>query len=171
METSYYAIRLEQKLIQEFKTKFREKIGYEPVVMTKVHMDVIQDNQVTHIPVLTLQELLEKFEPFLPEVYGYTFRLQSKSRKRELVDLRAMYCRIAKSMKYPLSQIGKVLGDRDHTTVIHALRMFDGQMKYNPAFKDQFNRILESIKIYPNESPDLDVLNQEPSESEPALLP
>ena len=136
-----YAIRLEKKLIAEFKEKFLDKLGYEPIVMTrkKVNND--------YINIIPLYKLKKVFEPYLPfnELTQKKIPLESKSRKRELVELRHMYCIIARTMGYTLKSIAVSL-NRDHTTVIHNIRSFNNLMEVLPNFQEQYNEIFNVLK-------------------------
>lgn len=52
--------------------------------------------------------------------------LKSASRTKEYVEARqeAAY-RIQKELKFSLTQIGRVLGKRDHTTILHAIKQYE----------------------------------------------
>jgi hypothetical protein len=63
---------------------------------------------------MTIQELKQKFD----DIYG--FDLANRSRKREMVDARRIYCKIGFSLGYNLRQIGEQI-DRKHCNVIHLL--------------------------------------------------
>jgi hypothetical protein len=63
---------------------------------------------------MTIQELKEKFD----SIYG--FDLADRSRKREMVEARRIYCKIGYSLGYTLRQIGETI-DRKHCNVIHLL--------------------------------------------------
>jgi hypothetical protein len=162
-ESQMYAAALEKKLIEEFKEKFREKLGYRPVVLTRVEIGT------TYVPVMTLDELISCFDPFLPEHFGRKLTLYARSRKREIVELRMMFCYLARSMKYNLGTIGEKLGGRDHTTVIHGVNTFVDLIETNEQFRNKFQEILNHIKQN-HESPDLDEFNTSQRISEPALL-
>lgn len=56
------------------------------------------------------------------DVSGFTIEeLQGKSRERNLVAARQLYCSLAcKHSNNSLSDIGRLIGNRDHTTVIHS---------------------------------------------------
>jgi hypothetical protein len=140
MESIHYAARLERKLVEEFKTVFREKLGYFPIVFTKNDMDAAD------IPLMSLEELNSYFEVFLPMKFGEKLPLQTRFRMREIVELRSIFCFLAKNMRYSLNNIGKHLGGRDHTTVIHGLNMFRDLMETNDSFRQRFLMIHKHIK-------------------------
>lgn len=61
---------------------------------------------------------------------------KSSCRKREMVEQRQRFCYLARSLTtISLSEIGKALGDRDHTTVIHS-----------------YNQELARIRLYSTEA-------------------
>jgi hypothetical protein len=159
-----YAAKLEAKLITEFKEKFYLKMGYEPIVVTKVTV-----GSSDTIPKLTLHDLEACFTPFLPERYGKTLRLGAKHRKRELVELRNIFCALARMMRYTYSDIGRHLDGRDHTTAMHNVKTFQDLMSNDEQFQEKYKRVLTHIK-QTYESSDLELPDQILFESEPAVL-
>lgn len=155
MESIQYAAKLERKLVEEFKTQFQKKLGYIPLVFTKNDMDAAD------VPFMSLEELNEYFVKFLPIKFGEPLPLQTKLRSREIVELRAMFCHMAKNMKYSLKTIGLHLGGRDHTTVIHGLNIFRDLTETNDAFRQKFLMIHKHIKERSN------LLHHESSALEP----
>jgi chromosomal replication initiator protein len=119
---------------------------------------------------MSLGQLVDYFQPYLPTEYGKKLSLFSKSRKREIVELRMMFCFLARSMKYKLSTIGSFLGGRDHTTVMHNVATFINLMETNDQFRSLFQEILNHIKEN-HESPTLGILDTPQRKSKPALLP
>jgi chromosomal replication initiator protein len=118
---------------------------------------------------MTLEQLFKYFDPFLPTHFGKRLTLPSKSRKREVVELRMMFCFLARSMKYKLGTIGELLGARDHTTVIHNVSTFLNLMETDEQFRSKFQVILNHIK-QSHESPDLDESNTSQRLPQPALF-
>ena len=165
MNEQLYATRLEKKLIDEFTKNFYEKLGYKPVVISKTTGMPADDN----IPLMNLETLKEHFRPFLPVIYGKTKELSCKDRVREIVELRNMFCYMAKKMGYSLKNIGLVIGDRDHTTVIHNIRSYNNMMETNQTYREKYVNILNYIKKQ-YESPTLDNTDQVQCESEPTVL-
>ena len=163
IDTPMYAIELEKKLIAEFKFQFEEKLGYTPVVLTKYETNEYM------IPFMSLNRLARAFEPFLPTLYDNKITLYSKSRKREIVELRMIFCFLARSMRNTLGTIGDFLGGRDHTTVIHNITTFVNLMETNEQFKNQFFEIINHIKQN-HESSIMDQSNTTQCLPEPALF-
>ena len=165
MDSQVYALQLEKKLIDQFKQTFYDKLGYEPLVLTKIQIDSDQ-----YIPMLSLENLQTMFEPFLPFSCDRKLPLKSKHRYRELVELRNIYCYLARMMGYSLITVGQSLGNRDHTTVIHNVTCFKNLMETNDAFRQKYLAILTYIKQH-YESSVVEKPDQVQCEPEPALLP
>jgi hypothetical protein len=164
MDSKTYAIQLEKKLIEQFKESFFEKVGYYPTVITRIQTDLEQ-----YIPMMSLETLQGFFEPFLPTRYDRRLRLQSKDRYRELVELRNIYCFLARQLNYSLVNIGASLGKRDHTTVIHSITCFKNLLETDEGFRQKYITILNHIKKQ-YESSVMDSPDQVQREPEPAVL-
>lgn len=164
MNSKTYAMNLEKKLIDEFKSKFQEKMGYVPTVITKVSADGM-DN----VPMMSLDDLSSYFDPFLPVLYNKKLTLKCRSRKRELVELRNIFCAIARMMRFTCTSIGDYLGNRDHTTVLHNVVTFKNLIETSEVFREKYLLILNHIKQN-YESSALDEFDQEQCESQLSLL-
>jgi hypothetical protein len=130
---------LETQLIESFKQDFYEKLGYYPVVNKYIAQTPLSSP-------ITLEELERCFDPFLPNKFGKKLYLSSSTRYREIVDLRAIFSYIARSMQFSLSSIGEYLGGRHHTTIIHCMEIFDHQISTSDQFRLLYNAILNTIK-------------------------
>jgi hypothetical protein len=140
MNPAEYKKKVEHDLITEFVSKFYEKVGYHPTVITNHR---ITDDGIIS---LTLPELEKYFEPYLPTIFKKKVNLGAKDRSRSIVELRCIFFFIARSMRYGLKQLGKYLGDRDHTTVIHGLTTFRNLYDTEPSFRDKYYLIINQIK-------------------------
>ncbi len=68
--------------------------------------------------------------------------LQTKSRKREIVQARQAAMYFSKNLtNSSLSAIGSIIGKRDHSTVLHACKTVKNMMETNSEFKRQMNEI------------------------------
>jgi hypothetical protein len=141
MEISAYASKLETKLVEEFKQKFRTKLGYEPIVITKPTLKT-----GNNIPVVSMEELEEIFEPYLPMKRGKKLGIRDVARYRELVELRQIFCVLAREMKYTLVGIGQYLGRRDHTTIIHSITTFKNLVEIDEQIKKKYLLIVHDLK-------------------------
>ncbi len=74
--------------------------------------------------------------------------INGKSRKRELVVARQVSMYLAqKYTKMPTSRIGKLVGGRDHSTVIHSCSQVESRMKSDAAFSEEISSIERSFKL------------------------
>lgn len=74
--------------------------------------------------------------------------VNSKSRKRDLVVARQVSMYLAqKYTKMPASRIGKLVGNRDHSTVIHSCTQVERRLKLDKDFKDEIQSIENSFKL------------------------
>lgn len=74
--------------------------------------------------------------------------INGKSRKRELVVARQVSMYLAqKYTKMPTSRIGKLVGGRDHSTVIHSCSQVKSRMKSDAAFSEEISSIERSFKL------------------------
>ncbi len=94
---------------------------------------------------LTIDDILEKV------CHHYQVSQQnifSKSRKRSLVQVRQVSMYLAqKYTKMPASRIGQLIGNRDHSTVIHSCNAIEQRIKTDKAFSDEISNIENSFKL------------------------
>jgi chromosomal replication initiation ATPase DnaA len=79
--------------------------------------------------------------------YGVsTSDIKSKSRRREHVVPRHTVCSIMKSYsQYTLQQIGVMIGNRDHSTVMNSLHAHDNLLFTEPSYKRLYDLIVSEI--------------------------
>ncbi len=74
--------------------------------------------------------------------------MNSRSRKRELVVPRQVSMYLAQKLtNMPASRIGKLVGGRDHSTVIHSCSQVEARMKTDKSFNDELNSIENSFRL------------------------
>jgi len=77
----------------------------------------------------------------------------SPSRKRIIVDARMIYCVVARNLGgYTLSEIGKSI-NRDHATVLYAIRNYEHLSNYDPDIKSKYYKasvIYRTLEYKPN---------------------
>jgi hypothetical protein len=150
IDTVIYKRRLEAKLIAEFKLEFKEKIGYEPHVLTM--MD--DDSDIPNIPLLTLRDTIDEI---LLEMYGDRLfihdvaRLRNRSRKMELVNMRFIYFKLARLLGHTLDSIGDTMATLrcpryDHTTIRYGIEQFDNLVVRDESFKELYLEVVGKIK-------------------------
>ena len=94
---------------------------------------------------LTIDDILEKVCRHYNVNQQYVF---SKSRKRDYVKVRQVSMYLAqKYTKMPAGRIGQLIGNRDHSTVIHSCNLIEQRLKVDKAFSDEINSIENSFKL------------------------
>lgn len=74
--------------------------------------------------------------------------VSSRSRKREYVVARQVSMYLAqKHTKMPASRIGKLVGGRDHSTVIHSCSQIERRLKTDKAFSEEIASIENSFRL------------------------
>ena len=94
---------------------------------------------------LTIDDILDSvcnhFEVTVAAVNG-------RSRKREYVEARQVSMYLAqKYTKMPASRIGKLMGGRDHSTVIHSCSKVEKRLEVDKLFLDEIASIENSFKL------------------------
>lgn len=140
MNPAEYKKKVEHDLITDFVNRFYNKVGYYPTVITNHR---ITDDGII---ILTLPELEKYFQPYLPTIFNKKISLGAKDRSRSIVELRCIFFFIARSMRYNLKQLGRYLGGRDHTTVIHGITTFRNLYDTEASFRDKYYLIINQIK-------------------------
>ena len=94
---------------------------------------------------LTIDDIVEKV---CTHYNVTTAAVNSKSRKREYVVDRQVTMYLAqKYTKMPASRIGKLVGNRDHSTVIHSCSKVEDRLKIDHEFSDEIMSIENSFKL------------------------
>ena len=72
----------------------------------------------------------------------------SRMRDRDIVDARKIFSAVMKKKKkYALERIGKIIGDRDHTTIRHEVIEYDSLYKLEDAFKHKADSVMSALDI------------------------
>ncbi len=92
---------------------------------------------------ITKEDLLE----IISQETGITMTdIMSRSREREIINARFMYCAILKkNFGYTLTSIGKLLDYRDHTSIRHAIMQFNNRIHTEESFRITVSNILHKI--------------------------
>ena len=94
---------------------------------------------------LTIDDILEKVGKHFNVT---TQNINSRSRKRDFVIARQVSMYLAqKYTKMPASRIGKLVGNRDHSTVIHSCSQVETRLKIDKNFLDEIQSIENSFKL------------------------
>ena len=94
---------------------------------------------------LTVDEILER----VCEHFSVTTTaVNSRSRKRDIVTARQVSMYLSqKYTKMPASRIGKLIGNRDHSTVIHSCTQVEKRLKTDKMFGAELGTIENAFKL------------------------
>jgi len=94
---------------------------------------------------LTVDEIVE----IVSKHYGVEPRaVNGKSRKREVVMARQLAMYFAQKYTHmPASRIGKLIGQRDHSTVLHSIAKIDDRLSIEPKFREEIVSIEAQFRI------------------------
>ena len=67
-----------------------------------------------------------------------------RTRQKEYVQARSIFYRFARDNKQTLQAIGKFL-ERDHATVMHSLKNFEHEVKFDPDFRSKYNAVKDIL--------------------------
>lgn len=74
--------------------------------------------------------------------------IANKTRKREVINGRFIFCGIMKEhFGYSLKKIGEFVGGRDHTTVIHSIEKYNDRYQTEEHYRMMVNNIYNKIGI------------------------
>ena len=94
---------------------------------------------------LTIDDIVETV---CHHYYVTVTAVNSKSRKRDYVVARQVTMYLAqKYTKMPASRIGKLVGNRDHSTVIHSCSKVEERLKIDAGFSDELVSIENGLKV------------------------
>ncbi|MDR1102773.1 MAG: chromosomal replication initiator protein DnaA [Tannerella sp.] len=120
-------------------------------IFTNREIDVALARQVIKQNVSAKPEEALSFEKIQKVVCDH-FHLEleliySPSRKREIVQARQIVMYLAKKyMHMSLSCIGKIVGGKNHATVLHACNMVKDQIEINKSFRSTMETLEEALK-------------------------
>lgn len=118
--------------VEYHKKCIEELTGSECVIILKDKVDEV-------LRLLTQEQILAVVQKHAPGC------IRSSDRNRELVNLRKIYCLLAKTSGYSLREIGDFLSGMDHTTVIHNIENAKNHLETEPEFQRLYNRVIQSI--------------------------
>jgi chromosomal replication initiator protein len=92
---------------------------------------------------------VERIRDVVCEYFSLTVdAISTKSRKREVVQARQIAMYLSKQLtKSSLSSIGNTIGQRDHTTVLHACKIVNDLMDCDKNFRSSVHEIEEKLKV------------------------
>ena len=93
---------------------------------------------------ISLESILEGVSLF----YGYSVpEIKSACRKREYVVCRQNFCHIARAVipHVTLKGVGRLLNNRDHSTIIHSIKTAEDSLRYDKKYKQEYDELLKFV--------------------------
>jgi chromosomal replication initiator protein len=110
--------------------------------LAKMMIDRLVKNSKKEISVDYIQKVVCDYFNLSPDL------LQSKTRKREIVQARQIAMYFSKALtKSSLASIGALIGGKDHATVLHACKTVNNLMDTDKRFKSQIETIEKKLKV------------------------
>ncbi len=110
--------------------------------LAKQMIDRLVKNSKKEISVDYIQKVVCDYFNLSPDM------LQSKTRKREIVQARQIAMFFSKNLtKSSLASIGAQIGGKDHATVLHACKTVNNLMDTDKRFKTQIDAIEKKLKV------------------------
>lgn len=163
MDTAVNQQELELKLINRFKEEFYSKTGKMPIVILR------GEAKDAPYPRLSL-DVLEKFiRSYLPMVKGQRAKLSTPSRKREVVVVRMLYCKLATQMGHTCTEIADRT-NKHYTTVLHALKTVDNLLATRDTdVTDLYNTMIHHLNNPKPHETTIRSLDQAQTDAQPVL--
>jgi hypothetical protein len=148
MNNNPYLEKKHMVAISRFRTQFYERFGMdaEVIVVEPEWKKVVESEQDRDLGILV--SVLNSYIPsHLRIKYPTIF---SKTRKRELSELRMIFMKIAREKgNLTLKTIGEIAGKMHHSTIIYGAETANALIKSNPQFREKYNSILDTLqKVY-----------------------
>ena len=132
------------------KKEFKEKIGYEPHVLTMID----ERSDIPKVPILMLRDFVDGLmkEKFGNQRIGNDIaRLANSGRHRDIVNYRFIYFKLARMMGNSFASIGQTIATSkskkyDHTTVMYACKSFDDLINTNEEFRGIYIDLVIKLK-------------------------
>lgn len=112
-------------------------MAYSTLMNTEINMDLAKSVVSRLVSVTPREVLLEDVVGMVCEHTNVTEKaITSKSRQKDVLRARQMIVYLAKQLTgHSLNEIGQVIGNRSHATVLHAFTMVKDQMEYDKVLK------------------------------------
>lgn len=116
----------------------------DPQVAADVLADLTQEDsqQSPVVPPKVIIEIVASYFALPPEA----LTTKKRDKKTALARQIAMYL-MRQENRYHLTEIGKELGGRDHSTIIHGCKRIAREMDINPQFHGQVTEIVQALKL------------------------
>jgi chromosomal replication initiator protein len=134
-------------IAQSIKTNIRELegiiislIAHASFDHREINLDLTKEIVQNYVKQTKKNYSIEMIQEIVAKYFNVDIEdIQSKSRKREIVQARQFAMYFAKKItNKPYAEIGKKIGKRNHATVLHACKTIDGLKKIDKDFKKYY---------------------------------
>lgn len=129
----------QKKEIEKFQQSFSSEFGYTP--------EIILPRIITFKgePPTQLVDIENVINEFIPKKHrAYYNSIISRSRNREICELRMIFCKIGYDLGYKLTTMGRYCC-RNHATIIYNIRVANDLISNNKAFLEKYTIINEIL--------------------------
>ena len=117
-----------------------KQVDINMTLVKTVLRDMIGDDEFQNISIEQISRAVTS-EMNIPERF-----INGKSRRKEIALGRQVIMYLSRELtNLPLSAIGKQIGRRDHSTVVHACKTIENRMENDLSFKELVNKFLNSL--------------------------
>lgn len=103
-------------------------------------------------------DILDKKKQIQKHLYRFIFlrygiseyEITTRDRKANKIKLREFICFYLRNNNFSLNEIGHIVGGRDHTTVINALKKANGYKQFDEKYYNELNNFITSFDLYLN---------------------
>ncbi len=122
-------------------------LAYSTLTNAQINMTLAEEVVNRSVRTQAAEMTLENIASAVCEHFEVSEKmLQSKSRKKEVALARQVAMYIAKKMTdKPLAEIGLNLGNRNHATVLHAIKTVNDQMEYDAMLRRSVHQIENAL--------------------------
>ena len=119
---------------------------------TYTHKDINEDlaknalKDFIQRPLTTLS--IDRVQKLVCEFFGIDQnRLQEKTKKREIVQVRQIAMYFCRELDYTHKAIGLQFGGRDHSTVVHAIKSVNNLIEIDPNYRNRVDEIRRRVHL------------------------
>lgn len=148
-EVVEYIAKIADGSIRELEGVINSLMAYSVVYSCNIDMNLVERVvkraiKTDNIP-LTIDDIIEH----VCRHYEVTPNLvKGKSRKHEIVVTRQLSMYLAKKYtNMPISRIGKLIGSRDHSTVLHSINVIEQNIATNKSFAKEVKEIEKALDV------------------------
>lgn len=135
----------QNKLIKEFEKKFYHQFGVNLTIIKGGFDELMLNNIKYDSDMLILKRILNNH--ISKELKKTTNTIFNESRKREIVELRMIFCKMARERGLTLEKIGRIC-NRTHTNIAYNINCANFLLEKNIKFQSMYNSVTDNLNKY-----------------------